>query len=119
MPFLSNNKSLVKEPAQTWDAMFAQKKDLYAKGVATIAWSFDEVYWFLPFLVGHGGWPLNNGKIELNTPAMDVLQSESRSLNGTHSSAAIKRKDNQGPAFQWQKRTNQQRLMHVGGVDQS
>lgn len=64
------NKSLVKEPAQTWDAMFAQKKDLDAKGVATIAWSFDEVYWFLPFLVGHGGWPLNNGKIELNTPAM-------------------------------------------------
>lgn len=64
------NKSLVKEPALTWDAMFAQKKELDAKGVATIAWSFDEVYWFLPFLVGHGGWPLNNGKIELNTPAM-------------------------------------------------
>jgi len=64
------NKSLVKAPATDWDTMFEQKKELDAKGIATIAWSYDEVYWFLPFLVGHGGWPLNNGKIELNTPAM-------------------------------------------------
>lgn len=64
------NKSLVKEPAVDWDAMFVQKQELDAKNIATIAWSFDEVYWFLPFLVGQGGWPLNNGKIELNTPAM-------------------------------------------------
>lgn len=64
------NKSLVPEPAQDWETMFEQKKALDTKGLATIAWSYDEVYWFLPFLVGHGGWPLNNGKIELNTPAM-------------------------------------------------
>lgn len=64
------NKSLVPTPAADWDAMFVQKKELDAKGISTIAWSFDEVYWFLPFLVGHGGWPLQNGKIELNTPAM-------------------------------------------------
>lgn len=64
------NKSLVPTPAADWDTMFAQKKELDTKGIATIAWSYDEVYWFLPFLVGHGGWPLNNGKIQLNTPTM-------------------------------------------------
>ena len=64
------NKSLIKEPAADWTAMLAHKSELEAKGLSTIAWSFDEAYWFLPFLGAYGGWPLNNGKVELNTPAM-------------------------------------------------
>ena len=64
------NKGLIKEPAANWEDMLKHKAELEAKGLATIAWSFDEAYWFLPFLAAYGGWPLNNGKVELNTPAM-------------------------------------------------
>lgn len=64
------NKKLVQEPATDWEAMFAQRAALNAKGVAPIAWSFDEMYWFLPFLGAYGGWPLNEGKVQLNTPEM-------------------------------------------------
>lgn len=64
------NKKLVQEPAADWEAMFAQRAALQAKGVAPIAWSFDEMYWFLPFLGAYGGWPLNQGKVQLNTPEM-------------------------------------------------
>jgi ABC-type glycerol-3-phosphate transport system substrate-binding protein len=64
------NKKWVQEPAADWEAMFAQRAALQAKGVAPIAWSFDEMYWFLPFLGAYGGWPLNAGKVQLNTPEM-------------------------------------------------
>lgn len=64
------NKKLVQEPATDWETMFAQRAALNAKGVAPIAWSFDEMYWFLPFLGAYGGWPLNEGKVQLNTPEM-------------------------------------------------
>jgi maltose-binding protein MalE len=64
------NKKFIAEPAADWESMFAQKAGLSAKGIATIAWSYDETYWFLPFLGAYGGWPLNNGKVQLNTPEM-------------------------------------------------
>lgn len=64
------NKAYVDKPAADWEALFAQRTELKAKGVAPIAWSFDEMYWFLPFLGAYGGWPLNNGKVQLNTPEM-------------------------------------------------
>jgi len=64
------NKSLVTEPAADWQTMSAQHESLTQKGVETIAWSYDEAFWFLPFLGAYGGWPLTDGKIELNTPAM-------------------------------------------------
>jgi ABC-type glycerol-3-phosphate transport system substrate-binding protein len=74
------NKSLVKEPAKTWDELFAQKQILEAKGVGTIAWSYDEPYWFLPFFGAFGGWPVVNGKIALNSPAMASALSFYKSL---------------------------------------
>ena len=64
------NKSLVAEPAPNWQTLINQSADLTKKGVATIAWSYDEAFWFLPFLGAFGGWPLHDGKIELNSPAM-------------------------------------------------
>lgn len=64
------NKSLIKKPAANWQAMQLQDAELKAKGLVTIAWNYDEPYYFLPFLGAFGGWPLNNGKVELNTPAM-------------------------------------------------
>jgi maltose-binding protein MalE len=64
------NKRLIKEPAHDWQEMLAQKAQLEAKGRSTIAWSYDQPFWLLPFVGAFGGWPLNNGKITLNTPAM-------------------------------------------------
>lgn len=64
------NKSLVSEPALNWEALIKQRADLSKKGVATIAWSYDEAFWFLPLLGAFGGWPLQDGKIALDTPAM-------------------------------------------------
>lgn len=64
------NKSITPEPARDWQVMATQKAELEAKGLIAIAWNYDEPYYFLPFLGAFGGWPLNNGKVELNTPAM-------------------------------------------------
>lgn len=64
------NKSMVAQPAANWSDLSKQHIDLATKGVATIAWSYDEAFWFLPFLGAFGGWPLHDGKIELNTAAM-------------------------------------------------
>ena len=64
------NKSLVKTPATDWAGLFAQQKTLAQQSVATIAWSYDEPYWLLPFLGAYGGWPITDGKVSLNTPAM-------------------------------------------------
>lgn len=64
------NKKLVKTPATNWAGLFAQQKALADQGVATIAWSYDEPYWLLPFLGAYGGWPITDGKVSLNTPAM-------------------------------------------------
>lgn len=64
------NKKWINTPAADWEDMFAQQAQLKSKGVATITWSYDEPYWFLPFLGAYGGWPLNKGKAELHTPAM-------------------------------------------------
>jgi maltose-binding protein MalE len=77
------NKNLVREPAADWNAMLVQKQAFDANKIATIAWSFDEAYWFLPFLVGQGGWPINNGKIKLDTPAMAAALDFYKSLR-TH-----------------------------------
>lgn len=65
------NKTLVDKPAQTWDELFEQRPLLNEKGLSVIAWSFDEPYWFLPFLGAYGGWPLDSqGKVSLSTPEM-------------------------------------------------
>lgn len=64
------NKGLIAEPARDWQVMAAQKAELEAKGLIAIAWNYNEPYYFLPFLGAFGGWPLSDGKVELNTPAM-------------------------------------------------
>lgn len=64
------NKRLVKEPAKDWQTIILQKVALDAKGISTIAWNYKEPYYFLPFLGAFGGWPLQQGKVVLNTPEM-------------------------------------------------
>lgn len=64
------NKSLVKEPAKDWAGLLSQKSELDAKKVDTLVWHHNSSYLFLPFLDAFGGWPLNDGKVTLNTPGM-------------------------------------------------
>lgn len=78
------NKSLVKEPARDWKTMFAQKTEFDAKGITTIAWSYAEAFWFLPFLGAYGGWPITDGKVELNTPAMAAALDAYKELYTKH-----------------------------------
>ncbi len=68
--FLYYNKRFVKEPAKDWAAMLAQKKEFDSKKITTIVWPFNEPYYLLPFLSAYGGWPLVDGNVQLNTPAM-------------------------------------------------
>lgn len=64
------NKSLIKEPATTWESLLIQPPELSAKGISTFVWHHNSSYLFLPFVDTYGGWPLNDGKVTLNTPAM-------------------------------------------------
>lgn len=68
------NKKLVKNVANNWDDIFAQKKLFDAQGIATIEWDIEEPFYFLPFISAYGGWPIIDGKIELDTqPVVDAL----------------------------------------------
>jgi maltose-binding protein MalE len=64
------NKQMVEEPAADWQTMRQHHKELQAKGLYAISWSYGEPFWFLPFLGAYGGWPIVNGEVNLNTPAM-------------------------------------------------
>lgn len=68
--FLYYNKSFVKEPATDWSIMLEQKAYFDSKKISTIVWPFNEPYYLLPFLSAYDGWPLVDGKVQLNTPAM-------------------------------------------------
>lgn len=64
------NKALIEAPAQTWQALLEQDAALQKKGLRAISWSYDEPFWFLPFLGAYGGWPIENDVLNLNTEAM-------------------------------------------------
>lgn len=65
------NRELVKTPARTFAELEQQNLAFRQRGVRTLAMSFGEMYWFVPFLGGFGGWPLTtDGSLSLNTPAM-------------------------------------------------
>lgn len=64
------NKALVPRPAKTWDELLDQKIQLDKKSISTIQWNHDDAFYFLPFLSAYDGWPLVDGKIQLNTNAM-------------------------------------------------
>lgn len=64
------NKSLVDAPADDWKTLSRQKVELEKKGLGAISWSYEEPFWFLPFFGAYGGWPIVDGAVHLNTPAM-------------------------------------------------
>mgnify|MGYP001070914718 CR=1 FL=1 len=61
------NKSLVTTPARNWLQLSQQS---FPQGVATISWSYNEMYWFLPFLAAFEQLPLVDHSITLNTEGM-------------------------------------------------
>jgi len=68
------NKNLVKTVAKNWDDIVSQKKQFDSQGVATIGWDVEEPFYFLPFISAYGGWPIIDGKVDLNTqPMVDAL----------------------------------------------
>lgn len=64
------NKKLVKNVAKNWDDIFLQKKQFDAQGIATIEWDIEEPFYFLPFISAYGGWPIIDGKIQLDTQSV-------------------------------------------------
>ncbi len=64
------NKAIINRPAKTWDELLDQKMLFDKKSISTIQWNHDDAFYFLPFLSAFDGWPLVDGKIQLNTNAM-------------------------------------------------
>ncbi|MGY5453337.1 sugar ABC transporter substrate-binding protein [Agarivorans sp. MS3-6] len=64
------NKSLVKQPVDNWSELLKQQSQFTEKGLQTIVWNYSEMYWFIPFLTAFDGWPIDNGKVTLDTPQM-------------------------------------------------
>ncbi|AWB66156.1 hypothetical protein C2869_06770 [Saccharobesus litoralis] len=65
------NKALVKQPARSWVELQQQKQTLNSdKQIDLIGWSYNEMFWFAPFLNAFGGSPLANNQVNLNTAAM-------------------------------------------------
>ncbi len=69
------NKKFVSDVAKTWDEIIQQKhlfekEQLKGSNERFIAWSYDEMYWFAPFYGAYGGWPVIQGKIDLDNNAM-------------------------------------------------
>lgn len=77
------NRSLISEPATSWQQLQAQQAMVEAKGKKLIGWNYGEMYWFTAFLGAFGGWPLTDGQITLNTPAMVATLEHYRGLSSS------------------------------------
>lgn len=64
------NKDLVEQPVSSWAELLEQQSELSQGEQQAIVWNYSEMYWFIPFLTAFQGWPLNEGKITLDTPEM-------------------------------------------------
>ncbi|WP_338292714.1 sugar ABC transporter substrate-binding protein [Planctobacterium marinum] len=60
------NKSLVNQPATSWQALIAQQHQL-EQDVELIAWSYNEMFWLIPFLGAFDALPYLDGEIRLGT----------------------------------------------------
>lgn len=63
------NKQHIKNPAHSWGQLIRQKKSLPLT-TELIGWSYNEMYWFLPFLTAYGPPPIVDDHFALNTKAM-------------------------------------------------
>jgi arabinogalactan oligomer/maltooligosaccharide transport system substrate-binding protein len=69
---LMYNKKLVAQPPQSTDELFAYCDKTVARlGLKTcLAFDGGEPFWFVPWLGGFGGWPLDNRTPTIDTPQM-------------------------------------------------
>ncbi|WP_279146287.1 sugar ABC transporter substrate-binding protein [Photobacterium carnosum] len=74
------NKKYVTQPITDFKELIQIKKQLLAKNIIPIGWNYNDMYYFMPFLSVFNGWPIANGKITLNTPAMVKALKYYRSL---------------------------------------
>jgi maltose-binding protein MalE len=69
------NRRFVNAPAKSWAEIRAQRDVFLSASIRAasdkfMAWNYDEMYWFAPFLGAFGGWPIEGGKLALNSSAM-------------------------------------------------
>jgi len=64
------NKTLVKTPAADWEQLFIQHAEFKAKGVKTLALNYQEPYWFSLFASLFGAELTIDGKVALDSDAM-------------------------------------------------
>lgn len=67
------NKSLTPKPADSWQKLAVQQtafKEKWGKSKELIGWSYNEMYWFVPFLGAFEGHPFAQNQITLDTQAM-------------------------------------------------
>lgn len=69
---LMYNRKFVKSPPLTTDELFEYcEKEVKRQGLQyCLAFDGGEPFWLMPWLGGFGGWPLDDRKPTLNTPAM-------------------------------------------------
>ena len=72
------NKRLIKQPAQSWQQLVEQQKEVQAQGAQLMAFMCDSPFFLLPFLHAFDGGYYVDGKVKLDTPqnltAMDWYQ---------------------------------------------
>ncbi len=74
------NKKYVTKPVTDFRDIISEKKQFLDKNIMPIGWNYNDMYYFIPFLSAFNGWPIIDGKIELNTPAMVEALKYYRSL---------------------------------------
>lgn len=63
------NPRIIKHPAGNWAALKKQRALLGAP-IKLIGWSYNEMYWFVPFLTAFGGVPVVGHQAQLDSAAM-------------------------------------------------
>ncbi|MEW6984336.1 extracellular solute-binding protein [Colwelliaceae bacterium 6471] len=64
------NKAVIKSPADSWQKLQEQQAQL-AANIDLIAWSYYEMYWFIPFLGAFQEFPYVNGQLNFKTAGME------------------------------------------------
>lgn len=65
------NKSLIEQPAKSWDQFQAQYQQKFEnQNKKILAWNYDSIYRFSSFLQSYNAWPLKENKVLLATPEM-------------------------------------------------
>ena len=63
------NKSHIAQPASNWQELLTQKPKVIP-GTRLISWSYNEMFWLIPFLGAYDAFPYGNNAISLNLPGI-------------------------------------------------